>query len=149
VGGQIYQSYEWKNINVHGKVSGGADDYGAIVGRETYMTLTGCTADVTVDGEPFEYLSYNQKIIDEVGIVETFHLTMDEDHTVTRDEHEGFRNLGWMVEKDGVKVLHRIAEDELSYKYYGISTGEYTIYLTAYINGTYIRVSNIIQYTIN
>ncbi|MBQ4534401.1 MAG: hypothetical protein IJA18_04300 [Ruminococcus sp.] len=149
VGGQIYQSYEWKNISVQGKVSGGTDDYGAIVGREAYMTLTGCTADVTVDGEPFEYLSYNQKIIDEVGIVETFHLTMDEDHTVTRDEHEGFRNLGWMVEKDGVKVLHRIAEDELSYKYFGISTGEYTIYLTAYINGTYIRVSNIIQYTIN
>ena len=52
--------YEWINVHTQGKVSGGSDDYGAIVGRETDITFRDCTADVTVDGEPFEYLSYRQ-----------------------------------------------------------------------------------------
>lgn len=148
VGGQVYMSDVWEDIHVSGRVSGGIDDYGAIIGREAGTTFKDCSAEVTVDGEPFEYLSYRQKREDEVEIVETFTLTMDDDHTVTRDEHDGFDNLGWMILKDGVQVLHRNAEDELSYQYFGNDTGDYTIYLVAYINGTYIRVSNIIEYTI-
>lgn len=147
-GGQLYMCYEWINVHTQGKVSGGSDDYGAIVGRETDITFRDCTADVTVDGEPFEYLSYRQKREADVEIVETFNLTMSEDHTVTRDEHEGFWNLGWTVKYNGVEVLDRNAEGELSYRYFGNDPGTYTIYLTAYINGTYIRVSNIIEYTI-
>lgn len=148
VGGQLYMCGEWSNVHTQGKVSGGSDDYGAIVGRETDINFKNCTADVTVDGEPFEYLSYRQKREDEVEIVETFQLTMDDDHTVTRDEHEGFMNLGWLVKYNDVEVLDRNAENELSYQYFGNSPGKYTIYLTAYINGTYIRVSNIIEYNL-
>lgn len=148
VGGEIYSSDCWENVHVSGKVSGGRDDYGAIIGREAGTAFKNCTADVTVNGEPFEYLSYRQKREDEVEIVETFTLTADADHTVTRDEHDGFMNLGWMILKDDVQVLHRNAENELSYQYFGSDPGEYTIYLVAYINGTYIRVSNIIKYTI-
>lgn len=149
VGGQLYMCGEWSNVHTQGKVSGGNDDYGAIVGRETDITFKNCTSDVTVDGEPFEYLSYRQKREDEVEIVETFHLTMDDDHTVTRDEHEGFMNLGWMILYNDTQVLHRNAENELSYQYFRNIPGKYTIYLVAYINGTYIRVSNIIEYNIN
>lgn len=149
VGGQIYMSDLWTNINVSGKVSGGSEDYGAIIGREAGTTFKNCTADVTVDGESFEYLSYRQKREADVEIVETFTLTMDDDYTVTRDEHDGFRNLGWMILKDDVQVLHRNAENELSYQYFGTDPGDYTIYLVAYINGAYIRVSNIIKYTIS
>lgn len=148
VGGQLYMCGEWSNVHTQGKVSGGNDDYGAIVGRETDITFKNCTSDVTVDGKPFEYLSYRQKREDDVEIVETFHLTMDDDHTVTRDEHEGFTNLGWMIKYNDVEVLDRNAENELSYQYFGNSPGKYTIYLTAYINGTYIRVSNIIEYNL-
>lgn len=147
-GGQLYMCYEWVNVHTQGMVSGGNDDYGAIVGREADITFRDCSADVTVDGEPFEYLSYRQKREVEVEIVETFNLTMSEDHTVTRDEHEGFRNLCWMIKRNDVEVLQRNAENELSYQYFGNSPGKYTIYLTAYINGTYIRVSNVIEYTI-
>lgn len=148
VGGQLYMCSEWKNVHTQGKVSGGYDDYGAIVGREADITFKNCTADVTVDGKPFEYLSYRQKREAEVEIVETFTLTTDSSHTVTRDEHDGFRNLGWMILYNDTQVLHRNAENELSYQYFGNSPGKYTIYLTAYINGTYIRVSNIIEYSL-
>lgn len=147
-GGQLYMCGEWNNVHTQGTVSGGSEDYGAIVGREADITFRDCTADVTVDGELFEYLSYRQKREAEVEIVETFNLTMDGDHTVTRDEHDGFQSLGWMIKHNDVEVLHRNAENELSYQYFGNEPGTYTIYLVAYINGTYIRVSNIIEYTI-
>jgi hypothetical protein len=35
-----------------------------------------------------------------------------------------------------------------THNWVGDSPAKYTIYLVAYINGTYIRVSNIIEYTL-
>ncbi len=157
VGGEIYGVADWENVNVQGKVRGGDDDYAAIVGREGDITFKNCSADVIVNGEPFEYLSYRQKREAEVEIVETFTLTLNDDYTITRDNHEGFHNLSWYIHKDGERVLGRGAEDfhtkepELvldTHKWVGNSPGEYTIYLVAYINGTYIRVSNIVEYAI-
>lgn len=149
VGGEIYNSAEWKNVNVSGKVSGGSDDYATIVGREGDITFTDCSADVEVNGEPFEYFSYKQKRIDDVGDIEDFNIILNDDYTITRDEHDGYRNLGWHIERDGVQVLDRVAENELTldtHKWVGDISGKYTIYLTAYINGAYVKVSNIIEY---
>lgn len=70
---------------------------------------------------------------------------MSEDHTVTRDEHKGFRNLCWTIKLNDAEVLQRNAENEPGCQYFGNSPGKYTIYLTAYINGTYIRVGNVIE----
>ncbi len=151
VGGEIYNSAEWKNVHVSGTVSGGSDDYATIVGREADITFTDCSADVTVNGEPFEYFSYRQKRIDDVGDIEDFNIVLNDDYTITRDEHEGYMNLGWHIERDGVQVLDRVAENELildTHKWVGDISGKYTIYLTAYINGAYVKVSNIIEYTI-
>ena len=150
-GGEIYGSSEWKNVYVHGNVTGGADDYGAIVGRETSISFTDCTAKVLVNQQPFPWFSYRQKILDETEIVESFTLTLNDDMTITRDEPDGeFRNLGWHIEHNGVQILDRSAENELvletDYQWLDGSEGTHTIYLTAYINGTYIRVSNIIEY---
>ncbi len=152
VGGEIYNPSEWKNVHVSGTVSGGSDDYATIVGREGDITFTDCSADVLVNGEPFEYFSYKQKRIDDVGDIEDFNIVLNDDYTITRDEHDGYRNLGWHIELDGVQVLDRLAENELTldtHKWIGDTPGTYTIYLTAYINGAYVKVSNIIEYTIN
>ena len=79
-----------------------------------------------------------------------FHLTLGADKSVTRDDHEGFRNLGWHIERDGECVLERVAENELvldpkiQRKY--CNSGKITIYLTAVVDGRYQRVSNIIEY---
>lgn len=148
-GGEIYNSSEWKNVHVSGKVSGGSDDYATIIGREADITFTDCSADVEVNGEPFEYFSYRQKRIDDVGDIEVFAITLNDDYTITRDEHDGYRNLGWHIERNGVQVLDRVAENELTldtHKWVGDMSGKYTIYLTAYINGAYVKVSNIIEY---
>ncbi len=157
VGGQMYGFQTFSNVSVSGRISGGREDYGCIIGRETDTKFINCTADVTVDGEPFQYLSYRQKREDEVEIVETFTLKLNSDHTITRDDHEGFHNLQWYIHKDGKRILGRGAEDfdtkepELvlhTHDLVGDDPGTYTVYLVAYINGTYIRVSNIIEYDI-
>jgi len=80
-----------------------------------------------------------------------FHLTLGADDSITRDDHEGFRNLGWHIERNGVCVLERAAENELvldpgiQRKY--CSEGKITIYLTAVVDGHYQRVSNILEFT--
>lgn len=155
VGGEIYSSPLWENVRVSGTVKGGKDDYGAIIGREAGTTFKNCSSDAVVNGEKTEYFSYRQKVVGETEVVETFTLTVDDDHVLTRDDHEGFQNLGWHIERDGVRLLDRSAVDfhtkepELTldtHEWVGSAPGTYTIYLTAYINGAYIRVSNIIEY---
>lgn len=80
-----------------------------------------------------------------------FHLTFGEDHSITRDDHEGFRNLGWHIERNGVCVLERAAENELvldpkiQRKY--CNSGKITVYLTAVVDGRYQQVSNKVEYT--
>lgn len=159
VGGEIYSSPLWENVHVNGTVMGGSSDYGAIIGREAGTTFKDCSADVYVNGEKTEYFSYRQKVVSETAVVETFTLTIDDNYVLTRDDHDGFINLGWHIERDGVQILDRSAIDFYSYtdepeltldthSIVGSQPGKYTIYLTAYINGTYIRVSNIIEYTL-
>ena len=54
-----------------------------------------------------------------------------------------------MVFEDGKEVLHRNAENELSYQYFGNNPGHrYEIYLTAYVQGQYVPISNTIEYTV-
>ena len=155
VGGEIYGTTVWENISVSGKVNGGSDDYASIVGRESAITFKDCSYDVTVNGETFEYPSYRQKQIAETEVKETFTLTFNSDYTISRDDFDGFHNLCWHIERDGVQILERGAvngrtdEKEMvldTHEWVGNQSGKYTIYLVAFIDGTYIRVSNIIEY---
>jgi len=55
----------------------------------------------------------------------------------------------WMVYEDGKELLHRNAENEFSYCYFGNESGHsYEIYLSAYVKGQYVPISNIIKYTV-
>ncbi|MBQ7980877.1 MAG: hypothetical protein IJ305_04630, partial [Oscillospiraceae bacterium] len=99
--------------------------------------------------EPFDFLTYNDKAKSEIVIENPVEITIDDTYTVTRPEVEGYANLGWLIEKDGLQVLHRNAENELSYQYFGRDSGVYTICLTAFVNGQYVPISNIIEYTID
>lgn len=81
-----------------------------------------------------------------------FHLTLEDDYSITRDEQEGFKALEWVIMLDGKVVLKRLAEDELvlepRWQWRHGSTGKFSICLNAYVDGEYRRVSNIIEYTI-
>lgn len=157
-GGEIYGTNVWENVSVHGRVDGGNDDYGGIIGREASITFKDCVCDATVNGAVTEYPSYRQKLLAETPVEETFTLTLNDDYTITRDEHKGFQNLCWHVELDGVQVLERGTEDprtgepelvlDTQYQWIKGSSGRHTIYLVAFKGHTYVRVSNIIEYTI-
>lgn len=144
LGGELYMNEVWENITVSGRITAGSTiDCGAIVGRESGINFKNSSFDVTVNGEPFEYFSYRQKKIAETEVVEAFTLTQNEDGSITRDDVEGYWNIGWYILRDGDLILHRSADDELTLPAEYCGRGD-TIYLTAYIDGEYIRVSNII-----
>ena len=79
---------------------------------------------------------------------EMIEITLDDDNTVTRPDVKGYENLGWIVKYNGEQVLHRNAENELSYKYFGTTPGKYEIYVTAWKDGEYVQVSNTVRYSI-
>ncbi len=149
VGGQIYITDLWENITLTDcTVNGSSTDTGSVIGREAATAFKGCAVNnVTVNGEPFEYFSYRQKVVEETEVTETFKLEMKDKYVFTRDVHDGFRNLGWVFERNGVQLLDRSAENETEYdgSWLFSEPGTYHVYLNAFINGTYIRVSNLIE----
>lgn len=136
----------FENVRVSGEVNGGRA--GSMLGWDANCKKKNCTADVLVNGEKFDFLSFNDKEKSEIVIEDPVEITIDENHTVTRPEVEGYSNLGWMVFYNGEQVLHRNAENELSYTYFYTAPGEYEIYLTAYVHGQYVPISNTVSYTI-
>ena len=153
-GGEIYGTSVWTNVYVQGKVSGGGE-YGAIVGRESAITFKDCSADVTVDGKPFDYFSNRQKHTAETPVVEYYHLKRLPDGVIVRDDRKDME-CTWHIELDGVQILERgttdprTGEPELELptdvQWLKGTEGKHTIYLVSYIDGGYVRVSNIIEY---
>lgn len=144
-GQAIMGNYE--NCYASGSVTGYSA--GSMLGYEASCSISGCSADVTVNGQKFDFISWNEQQKSEIEIEDPVTITIDEDYTVTRPEVEGYFNLGWMVFMDGEEVLHRNAEGELSYRYFGNEPGHsYKIYLSAYVQGQYVPISNIIEYTV-
>ena len=143
--GQAIGGY-YENCYVSGDVNG--NSAGSMLGHAATDQLFDCTADVIVNGEHFDFLTYNDKAKSEIVIENPVEITMDDDYTVTRPEVEGYTNLGWLIELDGIQVLHRNAENELSYQYFGRDPGVYTVCLTAFVQGQYVPISNTIEYTI-
>jgi hypothetical protein len=109
---------------------------------------------VEINNEDWERMELQRKgyptNYPEVPLEENFHLTLEDDYTITRDDHGGFKNLGWVIKRNGKTVLERVAENELSlepiYQWMHGEDGKFTIYLTAVVDGEYRRVSNIIEY---
>lgn len=144
-GQAIGGSYE--DCHVSGETSGN-DMVGSMLGYTSSYQVFDCTSDVLVNGESFPFLSWNDREKSEIVIENPVTIVLHDDHTVTRPPVQGYDNLGWLIKKDGVQVLHRNAEDELYYQYAGSDSGVYTICLTAFVDGQYVPVSNVVEYTI-
>ena len=136
----------YTNCHADGAVRG--CQAGSLIGYEAGITLKNCSAYVLVNGEVFDFLSWNEKEKSEIVVEELVTLTMDDEYTVTRPNVTGYMNLGWTVVYNGEVVLNRNAENEYSYQYYLTDPGIYEIYLTAYISGQYVPISNKLEYTI-
>ncbi|MBR6478608.1 MAG: hypothetical protein IKS85_09205 [Lachnospiraceae bacterium] len=158
VGGEIYISKEWENVKVSGVLIEPKGEYGSIIGREAYLNFKNCSADVIMhrrNGEEsrVEYFSHRQEVIANTPATEDFQLTLNDDGSVTRTEAEGeFRNLMWHLDVEGVMILQRNAENEMTLDAYGffadyLAQGKKCkIWLDAYTGETYTRVSNVIEY---
>ena len=58
-------------------------------------------------------------------------------------------SVQWVIEKDGVIVLERNAENELDYTYFSNTNGsQFRVWLKQFINGEYKVVSNTIEYEV-
>jgi hypothetical protein len=155
-GGEIYGTTTWTGVNVQGEVDSRNDECGAIIAMASGESFIDCSADVKKDGERYNYFTYDEMLKSTMKVVETFTLTLNDDYSISRDDFEGFDNLGWHIELNGVQVLDRSAVDfytgepELllaaDLQWLKGREGVHTIYLTAYQNGAYVRVSNIITY---
>jgi hypothetical protein len=136
----------YSNCHVDGSVQG--NTAGSLLGYEANTKIKNCTANVLVNGEQFDYLSWNEKEKSEIIIEDPVIITMDAEYTVTRPDVTGYQNLGWTVIYNGEVVLERNAENEFSYQYYRTDPGTYEIYLSADVSGQYVPISNTLSYTI-
>lgn len=147
LGGEFYLR-ECTDVNVSGTITADSE-YGAIIGCDGSTYYENCTSDVTINGEKYDYFSPTQKIQTETPVTEDFTLYVDDDLNVIREEVDGYDDLTWYIMKNGKPVLERNAENELvleSRWTVGRQPGKYTVYLESFINGAYIRISNIVEF---
>lgn len=87
----------------------------------------------------------------ETPLEDNFHLKLEYDYAITRDENDAFKDITWRVIRNDRRVLERNANGELllesDLQWIKGDDGKFTIYLIAYIDGQYRRVSNIIEYS--
>ena len=136
----------YENCHVSGEVYG--DKAGSLLGSSSTYDIFDCTADVTVNGETFNFLTYNEKAISEIVIEEPIVIVLHDDYSVTRTEGPEYTNLGWQVKKDGIVVVERDSASDVKYSYEDQTPGTYSICLTAFVDGYYMPVSNVVEYTI-
>lgn len=148
VGGQVIGSTVWRNVYVSGEINTTANEIGAILAWQAHMSLVDCSSDVLVNGKEYKYASYQQMVRMTTPVDETFRI-IDRTGIVVRDHHDGYTNLMWHVDVNGIEVLERGAEGELEFdihQYVMASKGDKcTVYLVAWTGETYTRVSNIVQ----
>lgn len=147
VGGQIIGSTVWENVHVTGDITTNAEEVGAIIGWQAHMSFVNCDSDVKVNGQQYDYLSYQDMVRKTTPVDETFVLKAKKG-VITRDEHEGYTNLFWHVDVNDIEVMES-GLDGLSFdihKEISANKGDkITVYMVAFTGKTYTRVSNIVE----
>ncbi len=138
-------------------VTAGNRDVGSMIGHDQSNDIIDCTADVNVDGKQVsEYLSYTEMNIAEVSAAHkpTETIWIDDIGRPSRESglEDKYDNIGWLVKRDGVEVLHRNAEGETSlpWQFYDELNipGHYEVVLTACVDRSYIPISNTVEYDV-
>lgn len=147
VGGQIIGRTVWSNVYVSGQIHTTASNIGAILGWQAHMSLVDCSSDVLVNDQPYPYASYQQMVRATTPVDETFVLT-ESDGIIVRDDHDGYTNLMWHVDVNGIEVMEAGSSDntmDIHNRIYANEGDQCTVYMVAWTGQTYTRVSNIIQ----
>lgn len=131
---------------VNGSVIGSCA--GALVGWDAHTIMENCSADVTVNGEKAEQLSWNESEKSRITVENKVEITLDEDYVVHRPEVTGYDVYSWVIELDGREMYCNSAWGSSTYQCMHSYPGTYKVYLQAWVDGQYMPISNIISYTI-
>lgn len=142
IGGSYY------NITVtHSEVTG--NHAGAMLGWDAHTIKENCCAEVTVNGEKAEQLSWNDSEKSKITVENKVEITLDENYVAHRPEVEDYDMFSWVIERDGRELYCNSALGSYTYDCQHSYPGTYKVYLQAWINGQYMPISNIISYTIS
>lgn len=136
----------FKNCNVSGSVIG--SNVGSMFGYEDGIFIEQCTANVTVNGKEFNFLSKSESERSKYVIKDLIQLTINDEHVIQGSDKSQYHYMKWVVYLNG----HRIAEQEvlnnLEYKCDTTKKGEYIVYLEGLFGDYFIPVSNKIAFKI-
>jgi len=152
VAGELYMSSSWRNIGASGSISCSGTDCGGIIGKSNGTVLYNCWIDVKMNGMPYPFMTYSDKLYAENNPSEIFEILMDDSFIVTRNSYEGFFNKRWHVWYNDTDIALDSAENETGHNYNALiagKAGHYKIWLDSFYNNTYMRVSNIIEFWID
>lgn len=151
-------STDFKNVHATGTMNISSNsNYGGLVGGNGYSKFTDCTAEVIINGsEVCTYLCSAERISASQleNSEDRVELSLDADSmTVTRTSDPDITDYSIVIMRNGKTVLTRgFSKSEILdlhvIEEIALAEGEYKLYVTAYMNGGYKRISNIIEYTI-
>ena len=77
-------------------------------------------------------------------------LSVDSNYAISRTviESEVAKSLTWNIIRNGHQVLGRSAKNETQYTYFANTPGLYAVYMTAFIDGSYRVISNVVFYEV-
>ena len=156
--GEVIGKGKWENVHAEGNLSG-SKRAGGLVGWVTDLNFENCSASITIDGgsEVFSFLTYPEKKAAELGIQEIFTLTLEANKDIKCNIVPGYSTMHFHIERNGETVLEcgpdeadpETMEMTLEHRHYAFrGKGEYKVYVEAYVDDIYLRVSNIIEVTI-
>lgn len=137
-----YENITVTNSTVDGSYAG------SMLGWDANAQKKNCMAQVIVNGEEFNFLSYNDKEKSGIVIENPVEITIDENYVAVRPEVEGYSVFSWVVKRDGRQIYCNSALGSYTYDCPSAGAGQYEVYLQAFVSGQYVPISNIVSYTI-
>ncbi len=152
VAGSITGGGLFERVNATGTIETDSEECGSLLGWDAWVDFLECTSDVTVNGEDYPYFSYQEMLIANTEVVEYFKIEQEDGYVFTAEptgDLSGMGNVMWEVKCDGKSLLNggpsgRLDLFETVDK---IPGGEYSVCLLGFTDKTYIRVSNVIEFT--
>ena len=148
--GELDGEHTWRNIHVQGSIITEAKDgYGAIGGRTPGIGFDNCNADVTVNGDDFNYLDWQDYEDDQKIHENDYTVEGDGSGCITRTHQEDESDkLRWVVYLNGNSLCRTDCKNEYSNELNILDIGElktglFSVYLEAFFGKGYVRCSNI------
>jgi hypothetical protein len=132
----------YRDCHVAGTVNG--EKAGSMIGVDCSLGKINCTADVKVNGDIFEYLSYSDKEKSKIIIHDYITITND-NFRVKKPQVTEYSTKVWMIYQDGCLIVREDAEDDLELESYISDPGNYEVCLATLVSNYYVPISNKIK----